>query len=90
MMEQIFDVAAKDCASKLMALGVAAPSAAGYELVDAKGAIIAECELAWESKKTALLLPAQMDSKEKFEENGWTIFSTGDSVSTEMFQGGAE
>lgn len=90
MMEQIFDVAAKDCASKLMALGVAAPSAAGYELVDTKGAIIAECELAWESKKIALLLPSQMDSKEKFEENGWTIFSTGDSFSKEMFQGGAE
>jgi DEAD/DEAH box helicase domain-containing protein len=89
-MTQIFDDAAKECASKLMALGVSAPSTIGFELEDSKGAIIAECELAWEREKIALLLSAQMDSKDKFEENGWTVYTTEDSFSADMFQGGAE
>jgi len=89
-MTQIFDNAAKECASKLMALGVSAPTTVGYELEDSKGAIIAECELAWEREKIALLLAAQMDSKDKFEENGWTVYTTEDSFSADMFQGGAE
>jgi DEAD/DEAH box helicase domain-containing protein len=89
-MPQIFDDAAKECASKLMALGVSAPSTVGFELEDSKGAIIAECELAWEREKIALLLSAQMDSKDKFEENGWTVYTTEDSFSADMFQGGAE
>lgn len=89
-MTQIIDDAAKECASKLMALGISAPSTVGFELEDSKGTIIAECELAWEREKIALLLSEQMDSKEKFEENGWTVFTTEDSFSVEMFQGGAK
>jgi len=89
-MEQIFDESAKECASKLILLGITAPSTVGYELADSNGAIIAECELAWESEKIALLLVDQMDNRSKFEENGWTVFSTEDSLTAEMFQGGIE
>lgn len=90
IMEQIFDEAAKESASNIMALGVPAPSAVGYELADSTGAVVAECELAWEREKIALLLLEQFESKEKFEENGWTVFSVEDSFYAEMFQGGTE
>lgn len=89
-MEQIFDEVAKECARKLMLLGVMAPSAIGYELADSSGAIVAECELSWEEQKIALLLLAQMESKSKFEEYGWTVITPEDSFNTELFQGGAE
>jgi DEAD/DEAH box helicase domain-containing protein len=88
--QQIFDDAAKECACTLMKLGIAVPSAVGYELADSTGAIVAECELAWENEKIALLLLEQMASKDKFVENGWTVFSTEDAFSADMFRGGAE
>lgn len=87
---QIFEDEAKECANKLIALGVSAPSMVGYELVNLKGAIIAECELAWENERIAFLLEDQVDNKESFEENGWRVFTTDDSLSVEMFQGGTE
>lgn len=90
VMTQIFEDEAKECASKLIALGVSAPSMVGYELTNSKGAIIAECELVWENEKIAFLLADQVDHKETFEENGWTVFTSNDSLSVEMFQGGTE
>ncbi|MDD2496868.1 MAG: helicase, partial [Desulfitobacteriaceae bacterium] len=90
IMELVFDDEAKECIRKLMLLGVIAPSVVGYELADSTGEIIAECELAWEKEKIALLLISQMDSKESFLENGWTVFTTEDTFSAEMFQGGME
>ncbi len=89
-MGQIFDQSAKECASKLIKLGVPPPSVVGYELIDSTEAIVAQCELAWERERIALLLMEQMGCKDKFEENGWTVYSTEDSFSAEMFQGGAE
>ena len=87
---QVFDDAAKECACTLMEQGVSAPSAVGYELVDSSGAVVAECEMAWERQKIALLLSEQMDGKDKFIENGWTVFTLEDSIPPEMFQGGVE
>ena len=89
ILEQIFDDDAKACASELMRLGVSPPSVVGYELLDSGGAVVAESELAWENMKIALLLPEQMESKDRFVKAGWTVFSPDDSISIEMFQGGA-
>lgn len=88
-MQQLFDDAAKECANKLRALGISSPSAVGYELIDSTGAIVAECEMAWEREKIVVQLLTQIDSKDKFAEEGWTVFTTEDSFSVEVFQGGA-
>jgi DEAD/DEAH box helicase domain-containing protein len=90
ILEQLFDVAAKECANKLIALGVQAPSAAGYELINAAGAIIAECEIAWVNEKVALILPEQIESREVFEQNGWTVIGVDDEFSVDIFQGGTD
>lgn len=90
IMEQVFDDAVKKCVSELMRLGISAPSVVGYELQDSTAAIIAECELAWEKEKIALLLPEQLNHKQKFEENGWTVFSIEEELSAQLFQGGNE
>ena len=90
IMNQIFDDTAKECVSKLMALGVSAPSAVGYELADSTGTIVAECELAWEREKIVLLLLVQMDGKDKFEECGWTVIAADDYFTADMFERGVE
>jgi DEAD/DEAH box helicase domain-containing protein len=89
-MDQLIDDASIECSNVLIGLGVSAPSAVGYELADSVGSIVAECELAWESEKIAILLSEQMVCKDIFEEYGWTVFSTEESFSVEMFQGGDE
>jgi DEAD/DEAH box helicase domain-containing protein len=90
VMNQIFDAAAKECACTLRDLGVAAPSTVGYELVDSSGAVVAECELAWENEKIALLVGEQMDHQDKFVVDGWTVLTAADSFSAAMFCGGAK
>ena len=47
----------------------------GYELVDERGAAIAEAELAWEETKIVVLLGYQVEeSKSAFEDAGWKVF----------------
>lgn len=89
VINQLFDDEAKNYVLSLMKLGISPPSAVGFELVDARGAVVAECELAWENMRIALLLPEQMESKKEFINNGWKVLLPGDPVSVEMFQGGA-
>ncbi len=89
VVEQLFDDTVKECVDKLIRLGVSAPSIVGYELQDNNGAIVAECELAWENEKIALLMSEQLEWKNKFEDLGWKVFSTVDDFSSEMFQGGS-
>ncbi|WP_419885747.1 DEAD/DEAH box helicase [Paenibacillus sp. B-A-8] len=88
--EQIFDDITKACVTKLMRLGISAPSIVGYELQDSSAAIIAECELAWEEEKIALLLPTQLNHKHIFEANGWRTFLLEEEFTAYMFQGGHE
>jgi hypothetical protein len=50
----------------------------GYELQDEQGRVCAEAELAWPSKKLALLLPEQVEAAAEFAAQGWKVFSTED------------
>ncbi len=50
----------------------------GYELQDEHGRVRAEAELAWPSKKVALLLPEQSEAEADFTAQGWKVFSTED------------
>ena len=47
----------------------------GYGLMDAAGGGCAEAELAWPSKKVAVLLPEQVQHEERFSERDWTAFA---------------
>lgn len=86
--EQIFDDRARQWAYKLINLGISAPSAVGYELADSGGAVVAECEMAWEDLKIALLVGNQLDNIDKFQQNGWKVVSSEDEFSVEIFRGG--
>ncbi|KSV16611.1 helicase [Dehalococcoides mccartyi] len=88
ILEQMFDDAAKECARKMIDLKISTPSAVGFELVNSVGAVIAECELAWEELKIALLLPSQIDNRASFESNGWKVITIEDTFSSDMFKGG--
>jgi len=48
----------------------------GYELTDAKGGVCADAELAWPSKKIAVLLDGAENS-DQFQKQGWKVFKTG-------------
>jgi DEAD/DEAH box helicase domain-containing protein len=48
----------------------------GYELQDAQGRVCAEAEVAWPSKKVAMLLPEQDEAEAEFVAQGWKVFST--------------
>jgi hypothetical protein len=50
----------------------------GFELQDKQGRVCAEAELAWPSKKVAVVLPDQADAAKAFAEQGWRVFSTED------------
>jgi tetratricopeptide (TPR) repeat protein len=50
----------------------------GFELQDEQGRVCAEAELAWPSKKFAMLLPDQDQPKAIFVAQGWRVFSTDD------------
>jgi DEAD/DEAH box helicase domain-containing protein len=54
----------------------------GYELQDEQGRVCAEAELAWPSKKVAMLLPEQDGAKAEFVAQGWRVFSTDDKQKT--------
>ena len=55
----------------------------GYELQDEQGRVCAEAELAWPSKKVAVLLPEQAGSGGGISRaQGWKVFSTEDEQQT--------
>ena len=45
----------------------------GYELLDEKGRIVAEAEMAWVGLKVAVLLP-ETAAEAKFKVAGWSCF----------------
>lgn len=89
-LEMVFEDDVKACADILKELGVLPPSTVGYELVDTTGTSIAECEFAWEKEKIAIFRLDQLENKEQFIESGWTVFTTEDSFSADIFRGGNE
>ena len=46
----------------------------GYELLDEKGRVCAEAELAWPDRKVVAVLPEGIDVSEEFKKRGWTVF----------------
>ena len=50
--------------------GVPVPDEVGFEL-DEDGEVVAECELAWTSRKVVLLLDHHADTKPAWTERGW-------------------
>src|SRR5271157_301239 len=46
----------------------------GYELLDEKGRVCAQAELAWPNRKVVAVLPEGIDVSEEFEQRGWTVF----------------
>lgn len=58
----------------LAALGASAPQP-GYELMDDKGRVIAEAELAWPDALTAVLMPGTANDSALFVEQGWHVFT---------------
>ena len=46
----------------------------GYELLDGKGRVCAQAELAWPDRKVAAVLPKGIDVTGEFERQGWTVF----------------
>ena len=59
-------------ATALAELGLPPPFV-GYELLDEKGRIVAEAEMAWVARKVAVLLP-DTGAEAKFKAAGWTCF----------------
>ena len=51
------------------------PPEPGYELTDSAGEVVAEAELAWPSRSTAVLLPNQDHHRMHFEQAGWQVFT---------------
>jgi DEAD/DEAH box helicase domain-containing protein len=45
----------------------------GFELIDGHGRVLAEAELAWVSRKIAVLLTDYQADASRFEAEGWTI-----------------
>ena len=70
--------------------GLLQPSVA-YELVDEKGMVIGEAELAWIDAKVALLLDYQVeDSKAAFENQGWSVVTQDRDIDVVMNLVGAQ
>ena len=45
----------------------------GYELADAKGEVLADCELAWVAPKRVVLRDDQLDLRDAWEAAGWQV-----------------
>ena len=69
----IVDDRVQDLVTQLFNAGAVLP-AAGYELVDVSGEVLAEAELAWEAKSLALFLEGYDDDRELFAKQGWSVF----------------
>ncbi|MBV4465788.1 DEAD/DEAH box helicase [Pseudomonas sp. SWRI79] len=75
--QEALDLAAQDLqlwGLVLAGLGVTAPEV-GYELMDEKGRVIAEAELAWPDARTAVLLPDTGAEAALFAGQGWHSFT---------------
>jgi hypothetical protein len=71
-----------DCAANALPLPVV-----GYELTDPQGKVCADAELAWESRKVAVLLPERMEAVTAFLGQGWKVFSVADLTDLQPLSG---
>ena len=55
----------------------------GYELLDEKGRVCAQAELAWPDRKVVAVLPEGTDVTEEFKRRGWTVFDATDLAKVE-------
>ena len=53
------------------------PPDVGYELARATGTVLAESELAWPTRKIAVVLAEHPESRASFEKAGWRVFEEG-------------
>ena len=49
----------------------------GFELLDSRGAVAAEAELAWPEHEVAVLLPNRDVHVAAFQRAGWRVFTSG-------------
>ena len=84
--DAIFDDLARVIATELERTGSPPPSCIGYELVDEKGRIIGQAEMAWESEKVVWLLPGQEDFREDFQAQGWKVYAGDEIPSIEVLK----
>jgi DEAD/DEAH box helicase domain-containing protein len=70
------ELASPDVRAWLLALahaGTPLPEV-GFELIDERGRVLAEAELAWASLRIAVLLTDYQDDAPRFEAQGWTVY----------------
>ena len=67
------------CCGRLSARGEPVPEV-GFELLDTRGAVLAEAELGWLAHEVAVLLPDQKMQSTAFKRAGWHVLlsSAGD------------
>jgi DEAD/DEAH box helicase domain-containing protein len=63
----------RECCLSLAKAGVMTPEP-GFELLDDKGRVLAEAEVAWPSVRVAAFLAGDEDSHTAFMECGWHVF----------------
>lgn len=90
ILEDLFDEEVITFVELLRNNNVPLASCAGYELTNTNGAVIAECELAWENLKIALLLEEQYEFEKVFKDAGWKILKINEDNNLEVFKGGDE
>ena len=79
--QQLFAEEAIDFMQKCIAANITAPSVVGFELENDSGVIVAEAEMAWESRKIVFLTAEQIEeNKTMFEENGWTVIDSSNGI----------
>lgn len=59
---------------ELSARGAPVPEV-GFELLDPRGAVLAEAEFGWPAHQVAVLLPDQETQRDAFEAAGWQVFT---------------
>ena len=62
--------------AQLSARGAPVPEA-GFELLDSRGAVLADAELGWPAQEVAVLLPGHKAHDAVFTEAGWQVFPSG-------------
>jgi hypothetical protein len=72
----VFDLAQPDGHTLLRAAAAAGlpVPVVGYALTGESNQVLAEAELAWEERQTAVFLPGQPEDSEIFSRNGWHTF----------------
>lgn len=85
--QTVLELASPDMQAWLLALahaGTPVPEV-GFELIDERGRVLAEAELAWPSLKIAVLLLDYQDDTPGFETQGWTVHIATDDAPAQAF-----